>query len=86
MVAPLLDQASSSRYDGDELPLRPNIGLYTQPITLIGLPVVAAPVHAGRMPTDGRAADRSGHGSEEQLLRVARELEARAVCTAPVAP
>ncbi len=30
--------------DGVEFPLRPNIGLYTQPISFIGLPVVAVPV------------------------------------------
>ena len=30
--------------DGVELPLRPNIGIYTQPISFIGLPVVAVPV------------------------------------------
>ena len=30
--------------DGVEMPLRPNIGLYTQPISFIGLPVVAVPV------------------------------------------
>ena len=30
--------------DGVELPVRPNIGIYTQPISFIGLPVVAVPV------------------------------------------
>ena len=30
--------------DGKEVPLRPNIGIYTQPISFIGLPVVAVPV------------------------------------------
>ena len=30
--------------DGVEMPLRPNIGIYTQPISFIGLPVVAVPV------------------------------------------
>ncbi len=30
--------------DGVEMPLRPNIGVYTQPISFIGLPVVAAPI------------------------------------------
>jgi AtzE family amidohydrolase len=35
---------------GVEVPVRPNIGLYTQPISFIGLPVAVAP-----MWTDGRA-------------------------------
>ena len=30
--------------DGVELPVRPNMGIYTQPISFIGLPVVAVPV------------------------------------------
>ena len=30
--------------DGVEMPVRPNIGIYTQPISFIGLPVVAVPV------------------------------------------
>ena len=30
--------------DGVSLPLRPNIGIHTQPISFIGLPVVAVPV------------------------------------------
>jgi aspartyl-tRNA(Asn)/glutamyl-tRNA(Gln) amidotransferase subunit A len=32
---------------GEKLPLRPNIGLFTQPISFIGLPVVAAPIDTG---------------------------------------
>jgi aspartyl-tRNA(Asn)/glutamyl-tRNA(Gln) amidotransferase subunit A len=42
-IAPLLDQKTLF-LNGQELPLRPNIGIYTQPISFIGLPVVAAPV------------------------------------------
>ena len=30
--------------DGVELPVRANLGIYTQPISFIGLPVVAVPV------------------------------------------
>ena len=30
--------------DGVELPVRPNLGIFTQPISFIGLPVVAVPV------------------------------------------
>jgi aspartyl-tRNA(Asn)/glutamyl-tRNA(Gln) amidotransferase subunit A len=55
--------------DGQEVPLRPNIGIFTQPISFIGLPVVAVPVPLEPLPIgvqivaapwreDGRAARR----------------------------
>jgi 1-carboxybiuret hydrolase len=40
---PLLGQRTMM-LNGREVPLRPNIGIYTQPISFIGLPVVAVPV------------------------------------------
>ena len=42
--------------DGVEMPVRPNIGIYTQPISFIGLPVVAVPV-----PLDAAADRRADH-------------------------
>jgi len=82
MSAPLLDQMSFI-HNGVEHPLRPNIGLWTQPITLVGLPVVAAPIHgAGQLPLGVQIIGKPG--SEGHLLRVARQLEARGVCSAPV--
>ena len=49
--------------DGRELLVRANLGLFTQPISFIGLPVVAAPIHsaAGRAAGCG-AADRRALG------------------------
>lgn len=83
LAAPLLDQ-TSFHHNGAEYPLRPNIGLWTQPITLVGLPVVAAPVHLpGRLPLAVQIIGKPG--SEAQLLRVARTLEARGICSAPIA-
>ena len=41
--APLIGQTMLD-LDGESVPLRPNIGIYTQPISFIGLPVVAVPV------------------------------------------
>jgi aspartyl-tRNA(Asn)/glutamyl-tRNA(Gln) amidotransferase subunit A len=35
---------------GEDIPTRPNIGLLTQPLSFIGLPVVAVPVRNGAMP------------------------------------
>lgn len=37
-------------FRGEDIPLRPNIGVFTQPISCIGLPVVAAPTFGGGMP------------------------------------
>jgi 1-carboxybiuret hydrolase len=48
-VAPKLGQ-SSFVLDGVELPVRANIGIHTQPISFIGLPVVAVPVPLEPMP------------------------------------
>lgn len=82
MPAPLLDQTSFT-HNGVEMALRPNIGIWTQPITLIGLPVLAAPVHiAGQLPLAVQLIGKPG--SEAVLLRVAKALESRGVCTAPV--
>ena len=41
--APLLGQ-KVLELDGATVPLRPNLGVFTQPISFIGLPVVAVPV------------------------------------------
>jgi 1-carboxybiuret hydrolase len=48
-TAPKLGQATFV-LDGVELPVRANIGIHTQPISFIGLPVVAVPVPLEPMP------------------------------------
>ncbi len=70
--------------DGIEVPLRPNLGLFTQPISFVGLPVVAAPVWtAGPLPIGVQLI--GAPWSENSLLRVAWALESSGVCRAPVA-
>jgi len=70
--------------NGVEMPVRPNLGLFTQPISLAGLPVVAVPLHRpGEMPIAVQLI--GAPWSEPTLLRVARHLEKSGVCTAPVA-
>ncbi|GJD35147.1 AtzE family amidohydrolase [Methylobacterium aerolatum] len=69
---------------GVELPVRPNIGIYTQPISFIGLPVVAVPV----WPDDGLPLGVqviAAPWREDLALRVARHLEREGVARAPVA-
>lgn len=63
---------------GQRLPLRPSLGLYTQPFSAIGLPVVAVP--AGTEPDSGLPVGVqviAAPWREDNCLRVARVLEAR---------
>ena len=70
--------------DGQEMPVRPNIGLFTQPISFIGLPVVAVPVWAGHsLPLGVQVI--APPWREDLALRVARALERDGIVRAPVA-
>ncbi len=70
---------------GEEtVPLRPNLGLFTQPISCIGFPVVVAPVHrGGDLPLGVQII--AAPWREDLALRVAAELQRLGVATAPVA-
>jgi Asp-tRNA(Asn)/Glu-tRNA(Gln) amidotransferase A subunit family amidase len=83
MVAPMLGTQSVT-LDGVGMPLRPNIGLYTQPISCIGLPVVAVPVWPGALPMGVQVI--AAPWREDVALRVARALEAAGAARAPIAP
>ena len=67
--------------DGVELPVRPNIGIYTQPISFIGLPVVAVPVPLNPMPIAMQII--AAPWREDIALRIAYALEQAGVCVAP---
>jgi aspartyl-tRNA(Asn)/glutamyl-tRNA(Gln) amidotransferase subunit A len=67
--------------DGAELPLRPNVGIYTQPISFIGLPVVAVPVPLEPLPIGVQII--AAPWREDVALRIARALEADKVAVAP---
>jgi AtzE family amidohydrolase len=86
-VAPSIGQ-DMIEVDGETIPLRPNLGIYTQPISCIGLPVIAAPI-----------ADPAAIGTpqgmpigvqliaapwrEDMLFRVAAALERAGVVASP---
>ena len=72
--------------DGEEMLVRPNIGLFTQPISFIGLPVVSVPVWTAgeRLPIGVQVI--APPWREDLALRVARRLERDNVVRAPVAP
>lgn len=67
--------------DGVELPVRPNLGIYTQPISFIGLPVVAVPVPLTPLPIGVQII--AAPWREDLALRVAHELEQKGVAAAP---
>lgn len=73
-VAPKLGQVMMT-LNGMEMPVRANLGLFTQPISAIGLPVVAAPYadRAGKLPIGVQII--AAPWKEELALRVARRLE-----------
>lgn len=60
--------------DGQTIPVRPTIGRFTQPLSLIGLPILAVPIHIpGALPVGVQLI--GPPWSEPTLLRVARTLE-----------
>ena len=79
-VAPTLGQVNFT-LDGVELPVRANIGIHTQPVSFIGLPVVAAPVPLEPMPIGVQII--AAPWREDIALRVAYALERMGVAAAP---
>jgi AtzE family amidohydrolase len=79
-IAPKLGQTTFV-LDGVELPVRANIGIHTQPISFIGLPVVAVPVPLEPMPIGVQII--AAPWREDIALRVAYALERMGVVLAP---
>jgi aspartyl-tRNA(Asn)/glutamyl-tRNA(Gln) amidotransferase subunit A len=81
-VAPLIGQKTFV-LDGHEMPLRPNIGIYTQPISFIGLPVVVVPVPTALgLPIGVQII--TAPWREDIAFRIARALEVSGGACAPV--
>ena len=79
-VAPKLGQATFV-LDGVEMAVRPNMGVHTQPISFIWLPVVAVPVPLQPMPIGVQII--AAPWREDVALRVAYALERGGVVSAP---
>jgi len=79
-VAPKLGQATLM-LDGIEVPVRANIGIHTQPISFIGLPVVAVPVPLEPMPIGVQII--AAPWREDIALSIAYALERSGVVSAP---
>ena len=67
--------------DGVELPVRANLGLYTQPISFVGLPVAAVPVPLEPLPIGVQIIAEPWR--EDVALRIAHALEREGVAAAP---
>jgi AtzE family amidohydrolase len=77
--------------DGEERPIRPNLGVFTQPISCIGLPVLCVPLaDPGAIGTPGGLPIGvqliAAPWREDILFRVADALERRGVVAAPAVP
>jgi 1-carboxybiuret hydrolase len=79
-TAPLIGQQTFMHGDV-ELPVRANLGLYTQPISFIGLPVVAVPVPLNPLPIAVQII--AAPWREDVALRLAYALETKGVVAAP---
>jgi AtzE family amidohydrolase len=82
-TAPKLGQ-TMMKLGGVELPVRANLGLFTQPISFIGLPVAVAPLQRpGGLPIGVQLIAKPY--DEQAALRVAAHLEKQRVAAAPPA-
>jgi len=82
-TAPLIGQ-QTFMLDGVELPVRANLGIFTQPISFIGLPVVAVPVALKPLPIGVQII--AAPWREDVALRIAHTLETMGVAVAPKPP
>ncbi len=82
-TAPTIGQ-TTLRLDGEEVPLRPNLGIYTQPISFIGLPVVAVPLPGSPLPIGVQII--AAPWREDVALRIAYTLERMGIAAAPAPP
>lgn len=76
-VAPLIGQKTMI-LDGEEILIRPHLGLFTQPLSFIGLPVLSVPIHrADSLPLGVQLI--AAPYNEVSILQVAAVLEAKGV-------
>lgn len=68
---------------GEEMFVRPNLGLFTQPLSFVGLPIISVPVQRpGELPLGVQII--GAPYKEALILRVAKYLEDRGIVSAPV--
>jgi AtzE family amidohydrolase len=84
-VAPMLGQKTFA-LDGQEVPVRANLGLFTQPFSFIGLPVMAAPVWTAGSALPIGVQVIAPPWREDIANRVAGYLESKGIAAARAAP
>lgn len=82
-IAPPLEQ-KKLMIEGQEFPLRPHLGLYTQPLSFIGLPIISVPVALPNSLPIGVQIIAAPY-QEAAVLRVAAYLEQQGITAAPIA-
>jgi len=84
ITAPKLGQ-KTFQFEGRELPVRPHLGLYTQPLSFIGLPVVTVPLKRapGELPIGVQVI--AAPWNELACFRAAAMLDAAGVTATPTA-
>jgi AtzE family amidohydrolase len=81
-TAPLIGQEKMV-LNGVEMLVRPNLGIYTQPLSFIGLPILSVPLQrSAGLPLGVQLIAAPYH--EAYLLRVAALLEAQGIVSAPI--
>ncbi|MEH2036458.1 AtzE family amidohydrolase [Nostoc sp.] len=80
--APLIGQQTMI-LDDEEILVRPHLGLFTQPLSFIGLPVLSVPMQCQNALPLGVQLIAAPY-NEALILRVAAALEAKGVISAPV--
>lgn len=83
MTAPLIGQ-KTAMFGGVEMPLRPHIGIFTQPFSFIGLPVVSVPVWPDGSALPIGVQIIAAPWREDICLRIAQQLETAGIARAPV--
>ena len=81
--APLIGQ-QTFRLGDTELPVRANLGIYTQPISFIGLPVVVVPLPMSPLPIGVQII--AAPWREDVALRIAHALEQQGIAAAQRPP
>ncbi|MBD2359121.1 AtzE family amidohydrolase [Tolypothrix sp. FACHB-123] len=84
IAAPLIGQQTMI-LDGEEMLVRPHLGLFTQPLSFIGLPVLSVPIQRPNSLPLGVQLIAAPY-NEALILKVASILEAKGVVSAPIKP
>lgn len=72
------------KLDGSDVPVLSNLGIYAQPLSFIGLPILSVPIHGiGGMPHGVQLI--TAPGNESSLIKIASYLENEGICIAPIA-